>query len=175
MDSKAGRIVEHYRCNSIEWDPSGRIVATAVMQPLEGAFFKYQMDNGFKLWTFQGKQYHETSYENFYQFTWRPRPSSLLDAAQRKAVVKNLRKYERKFAHEDKQKDLARIREATVEKRATRKALRDLMKLRAANYAAGAAARMRMRNGVDADADDLYVISTRTIESVVRTKEEVVN
>ena len=32
-----------------------------------------------------------------------------------------------------------------------------------------------MRNGVDADADDLYVISTRTIESVVRTKEEVVN
>ena len=89
--------------------------------------------------------------------------------------MKNLRKYERKFAHEDKQKDLARIREATVEKRATRKALRDLMKLRAANYAAGAAARMRMRNGVDADADDLYVISTRTIESVVRTKEEVVN
>ena len=31
----------------VEWDPSGRIVATAVMQPLEGAFFKYQMDNGF--------------------------------------------------------------------------------------------------------------------------------
>ena len=62
-----------------------------------------------------------------------------------------------------------------MEKRATRKALRDLMKLRAANYAAGAAARMRMRNGVDADADELYVISTRTIESVVRTKEEVVN
>ena len=30
-------------------------------------------------------------------------------------------------------------------------------------------------DGVDADADDLYVISTRTIESVVRTKEEVVN
>ena len=175
VDSKAGRIVEHYRCNSIEWDPSGRIVATAVMQPLEGAFFKYQMDNGFKLWTFQGKQYHETSYENFYQFTWRPRPSSLLDAAQRKAVVKNLRKYERKFAHEDKQKDLARIREATTEKRATRKALRDLIKLRSQNYAAGAAARIRMRNGVDADADDLYVISTRTIESVVRTKEEVVN
>ena len=47
------------------------------------------------------------------------------------------------------------------------------MKLRSANYANGAAARMRMRNGVDADADDLHVISTRTIGSVVRTKEEV--
>ena len=31
------------------------------------------------------------------------------------------------------------------------------------------------QHGVDADADELYVISTRTIESVVRTKEEVVN
>ena len=61
----------------------------------------------------------------------------MLDAAQRKAVVKNLRKYERKFAHEDKQKDLARIREATTEKRATRKALRDLIKLRSQNYVAG--------------------------------------
>ena len=90
-------------------------------------------------------------------------------------MVKNLRKYERKFANEDKQKDLARIREATTEKRATRKALRDLIKLRSQNYVAGSAARMRMRNGVDADADSLYVISTRTIESVVRTKEEVVN
>ena len=89
--------------------------------------------------------------------------------------MKNLRKYERKFAHEDKQKDLARIREATTEKRATRKAIRDLIKLRSQNYVAGSAARMRMRNGVDADADSLYVISTRTIESVVRTKEEVVN
>merc|ERR1712216_418652 len=60
-------------------------------------------------------------------------------------------------------KRLARIREATTEKRATRKAIRDLIKLRSANYAAGSAARMRMRNGVDADADDLYVISRRTI------------
>ena len=50
-----------------------------------------------------------------------------------------------------------------------------MIKLRSQNYVAGSAARMRMRNGVDADADDLYVISTRTIESVVRTKEEVVN
>ena len=98
-----------------------------------------------------------------------------MDAAQRKAVVKNLRKYERKFAGEDRIKSLAREREASTEKRATRKALRDLIKLRSAAYARGGAARLRMRNGVDADADGLYVISKRTIESVVRTKEEIVN
>ena len=32
-----------------------------------------------------------------------------------------------------------------------------------------------MRGGFDADAEHLYVITTRTIESVVSTKEEIVN
>ena len=45
--------MEHYRANTVEWDPSGRMVATAVTQPLEGMVYKFQMDNGYKLWTFQ--------------------------------------------------------------------------------------------------------------------------
>ena len=132
------------------------------------------MDNGYKLWTFQGACYHEASYENFYQLAWRPRPKSLLDPAQKKAVVKNLRKYERRFAHEDKQKDVARQREATTEKRATRKAYRDLILARVSNYANTAHVRKAMRNGVDADADDLFHVTTRTMETVVQAKEEVI-
>ncbi|KAH8065378.1 hypothetical protein JL720_12794 [Aureococcus anophagefferens] len=172
-DAKWSKHVEHYRANAVEWDPSGRIVATGVLQPLEGAFFKFQMDNGYKLWTFQGSVYHEVAYENFYQFAWRPRPRSLLTPDQKKAIVKNLRKYERRFAHEDKLKDLARQREATTEKRAMRRAIRDLIKLRAKQYDATAAERTKMRNGVDADAADLYHVTTRTMESVVASKEEV--
>ena len=172
-DAKWSKHVEHYRANAVEWDPSGRIVATGVLQPLEGAFFKFQMDNGYKLWTFQGAVYHEVAYENFYQFAWRPRPRSLLTPDQKKAIVKNLRKYERRFAHEDKLKDLARQREATTEKRAMRRAIRDLIKLRAKQYDATAAERTKMRNGVDADAADLYHVTTRTMESVVASKEEV--
>ena len=172
-DAKWSKHVEHYRANAVEWDPSGRIVATGVLQPLEGAFFKFQMDNGYKLWTFQGAVYHEVAYENFYQFAWRPRPRSLLTPDQKKAIVKNLRKYERRFAHEDKLKDLARQREATTGKRAMRRAIRDLIKLRAKQYDATAAERTKMRNGVDADAADLYHVTTRTMESVVASKEEV--
>jgi translation initiation factor 3 subunit B len=48
-----GREVEHYRANCVEWDPSGRMLMSAVAQPLEGMVYKFQMDNGFKLWTFQ--------------------------------------------------------------------------------------------------------------------------
>ncbi|KAH8048891.1 hypothetical protein JL720_15742 [Aureococcus anophagefferens] len=85
----SGRHAEHYR-------ERGRVGPVRAHRrhgrapALEGAFFKFQMDNGYKLWTFQGSVYHE-----------------------KKAIVKNLRKYERRFAHEDKLKDLARQREAT--------------------------------------------------------------
>ena len=174
-DAKWSKHVEHYRANAVEWDPSGRIVATGVLQPLEGAFFKFQMDNGYKLWTFQGAVYHEVAYENFYQFIWRPRPKSLLDHAQKKTIIKNLRKYERRFAHEDKLKDVARQREATTEKRAMRRQLRNLIADRAKTYDATADARKAMRNGVDADDDIYYHVTTQTLESVVQSKEEVVN
>ncbi|KAH8057926.1 hypothetical protein JL722_6468 [Aureococcus anophagefferens] len=161
--------------HAFAWEPSGHRFAVihgdgAKPSPLEGAFFKFQMDNGYKLWTFQGSVYHEVAYENFYQFAWRPRPRSLLTPDQKKAIVKNLRKYERRFAHEDKLKDLARQREATTEKRAMRRAIRDLIKLRAKQYDATAAERTKMRNGVDADAADLYHVTTRTMESVVASR-----
>lgn len=44
---------EHFRCNYIEWDPSGRYVCTAVSQPVTGSHWKAQMDNGYQLYTFQ--------------------------------------------------------------------------------------------------------------------------
>jgi hypothetical protein len=40
--------------------------------------------------------------ENFYQILWRPRPASLLSADDKKKVVRNLKKYERKFERADK-------------------------------------------------------------------------
>jgi len=64
---------EHYRANNVFWDPSGRSVATVVSQPIEGGHFKYAMDNGYILWSFQGKQLYQASFEHFYQFQWRPR------------------------------------------------------------------------------------------------------
>jgi len=174
VDLKWSKPCEHYRCNAVEWDPSGRIVATGVLQPLEGAFFKFQMDNGYKLWTFQGTCYHEVAYENFYQLAWRPRPKSLLDADQKKKIVKNLRKYERMFANEDKIKDLARQREATTEKRQARKWIRELIKQRASNYANTAHVRKTMRNGVDADSDALFHVTKKTIETCTKSLEEII-
>lgn len=47
---------EHFRCNYIEWDPSGRYACTAVSQPVKGSHWKAQMDNGYQVFTFQASR-----------------------------------------------------------------------------------------------------------------------
>lgn len=172
VDHKWGKKCEHYRCTHVAWDPSGRIVATSVVQPLEGASYKFQMDNGYKLWTFQGQHFHDASFENMYQLTWRPRPKSLLDNDQKKQIVKNLRKYDRRFAHEDKQEEAARQRELSKEKRKQRAKYRNLLKQRR-EESNNRNQRTRMRNGFDADDDQHFIVTTTKLETVLSTKEEV--
>merc|ERR1719183_1972488 len=56
VESKTLVIKEHYRANQVLWDPSGRTACTTVSQPIGGGHFKFAMDNGFIIWSFQGKQ-----------------------------------------------------------------------------------------------------------------------
>ena len=63
---------EHFMATDVEWDPTGRYVATAV------SWWGHKVDNGFWLWNFQGKLLHKQPMEKFCQLLWRPRPPSLL-------------------------------------------------------------------------------------------------
>lgn len=165
---------EHHRANAVEWDPSGRMLMTAVTQPREGQVYKFQIDNGYKLWTFQGENFVAKPHEKFYSFAWRPRPPSLLDQAATKAVIKNLRKFERKFERADKLIKRKRELKLMVKKQEERAALRErLARNRARNYEATQEARVAARYGVDVDADDYFVVSNRTREVILSTKEEV--
>ena len=69
-----GVVREHYRANAAEWDPSGRVLATSVTQPFEGLVYKFQMDNGYHMWTFQGELFFEKQWEKFYSFRCHPSP-----------------------------------------------------------------------------------------------------
>jgi len=100
----------HYRCNCVSWDPSGRTVATAVTQPIEGGHYLFSVDNGYMFWTFQGFPLGSEveSKESFHQFKWRPRPRTLLSEDDKKKVIKKLRKYERRFERADREKQRAK-------------------------------------------------------------------
>merc|ERR1711865_1314527 len=93
---------EHHKCTGVEWDPSGRMVATSVKQPLENFNYKYQMDNGFKIWSFQGQLLKDEKKDKLFQFMWRPRPKSLLTEKQQQEIKENIKKYERKYMEGDR-------------------------------------------------------------------------
>lgn len=173
VNNKSLVVKEHYRCNQVVWDPSGRTVATLVSQPIGGGHFKYAMDNGYILWTFQGKQMCQHSYETFYQLQWRPR-ENLLTKAEIKKVRKNLKLYEKQFDMQDKERQRALKLEETKGKRAQRSRYRDLVKRLRGIRSRQKDDRMALLNGYDSEDESNYVVHDRTIETIMNTKEETV-
>ena len=173
VDSKSLTIKEHYRANQVLWDPDGRSVATCVSQPIEGGHFKFAMDNGYILWSFQGKQLYQQSFETFYQFQWRPR-ENLLSKPEIAKVKKDLKKYEKQFEKADKERARALYLEETKGKRAERKKIRDiraeLRQLRREHKPR----HVELLDGYDSDDDSHYVVREVSIETILSTKEEVV-
>ncbi|OIW22585.1 eukaryotic translation initiation factor 3 [Coniochaeta ligniaria NRRL 30616] len=86
---------DHYGVTDVEWDPSGRFVATWA------SAWKHAMENGYHLYDFKGEQLREEPIEKFKQWQWRPRPATLLTKEEQKTIRKNLREYSRVFDQED--------------------------------------------------------------------------
>ncbi|XP_044985379.1 eukaryotic translation initiation factor 3 subunit B-like [Hordeum vulgare subsp. vulgare] len=85
---------EHFMATDIMWDPTGRFLATAVTSV-------HEMENGFQIWSFNGKLIYKISKDHFYQFQWRPRPPSLLTPEKEEDISKNLKRYSKKYEQED--------------------------------------------------------------------------
>ena len=75
---------EHFMATDVEWDPTG---AAAPPRGDEGV---HQMENGFHVWTFNGKLLYKHARERFYQFLWRPALARLLSKEKEDPIVKNL-------------------------------------------------------------------------------------
>ncbi|KUI57764.1 Eukaryotic translation initiation factor 3 subunit B [Cytospora mali] len=89
---------EHYGVTDIEWDPSGRYVATWASS------WKHAMENGYHIYDFRGELLREEPIEKFKQWSWRPRPATLLTKEEQKSIRKNLREYSRVFEEQDAQR-----------------------------------------------------------------------
>jgi translation initiation factor 3 subunit B len=108
------RTDSHLLITDLAWDTTGRFVATST------SHWRHQLDNGFTMWTFQGKNLYHVPKDKFYQLLWRPRPPSLLSKEKRKEIKKNLSVYARKY----KKQDLLRRRAAWEEWKRKREAER---------------------------------------------------
>ncbi|KAL9400480.1 hypothetical protein Peur_009441 [Populus x canadensis] len=101
---------EHFMATDIEWDPTGRYVATSVTS------VHHDMENGFNIWSFNGKLLYRTLKDHFFQFLWRPRPPCLLSPEKEEEIAKNLKKYSKKYEAEDQDVSL-QLSEQDREKR----------------------------------------------------------
>jgi len=173
VDNKNLVVKEHYRANQVLWDPAGRTVATCVSQPVEGGHFKFAMDNGYILWSFQGKQLYQQSFETFYQFLWRPR-ESLLSKSEIEKVKKNLKKYEKQFEKADKERQRALYLEETKGKREERRRYRDMLVRLRELRREQKPRHIELLDGYDSDDDNNYVVREISVETILSTKEEVV-
>lgn len=102
---------EHFMLTDVQWDPSSRYVITAVSQPIQNEMggFKYSMEAGYMIWTFQGRKLYQQQKEKLWQIAWRPHPPSLLPANTQADIRKNIKHFSKKYDALDEQaKDAAR-------------------------------------------------------------------
>ncbi|KAL0938311.1 eukaryotic translation initiation factor 3 [Colletotrichum truncatum] len=102
---------DHYGVTDIEWDPSGRFVASWA------SAWKHSMENGYHIYDFKGEALREEPVEKFKQWAWRPRPATLLTKEEQKQIRKNLREYSRVFEQEDQDRGASADREVVEARR----------------------------------------------------------
>jgi translation initiation factor 3 subunit B len=162
----------HFMCNHISWDPSGREVCTAVVKPMFGGdSLKYELENGYTLWTFQGVLILKKSQQKFYSFQWRPRPPLLLTLDEQRKIEKNLRKYINSYQEVDKQANRLRFAKQRAERRKLVLAYQALLSSRAADVERHVAG--LKTNNWEQSAEDDYEYMDDVEESLVSETSEV--
>ncbi|KAG1362077.1 eukaryotic translation initiation factor 3 subunit B [Cocos nucifera] len=159
---------EHFMATDIEWDPTGRYVATAVTSV-------HEMENGFHIWSFNGKLLYRIPKDHFYQFLWRPRPPSLLSAEKEEEIAKNLKKYSKKYEAEDQDVSL----QLSEQDRKKRKMLQEEWDAWVGKWKQlheeERELRVRLRDGEASDEEEEYEAKEVEVEEVLEVQEEVVS
>jgi len=159
---------EHFMCSDIEWDPTGRYVATSV------SHWRHQMENGYNMWSSHGRPLGHVKHDKFYQLHWRPRPPSLLTEPKEKEIRKNLRTYSRKYEEEDaklKQSLQGDMRKQRNQQQADFKAF--ITKMNAV-YMEQKASRKDLRGGDESDNSSQFTVVEDVNEQELSFVEEII-
>lgn len=159
---------DHYGVTHVEWDPTGRYVATYA------SAWHHPMENGYILWDFKGQQLHKVVAENFKKLVWRPRPASLLTEEQKREVRKNLKDYSKEFDEQDERK----LHAADAELMSQRRRLisewnswREKIEAQLVKDTEGALASGYRLPALSSDNEDFVV--EEVIEDIIEEKEEI--
>jgi len=160
---------EHFMCSDVEWDPTGRFVATSV------SHWRHQMENGFMMWSSHGRELSHTKQDKFYQLHWRPRPPSLLSEAQEKDIRKNLRKYTQRYEEEDEQLKLSLDAGKLKERKEKHAAFEEFLRFKQREYDDMRAKRVELRGGLESDNESAYTLIEEEEREQMEVAEEVLD
>eukprot|EP00428_Durinskia_dybowskii_P071191 CAMPEP_0170401292 /NCGR_PEP_ID=MMETSP0117_2-20130122/24947_1 /TAXON_ID=400756 /ORGANISM="Durinskia baltica, Strain CSIRO CS-38" /LENGTH=772 /DNA_ID=CAMNT_0010658085 /DNA_START=24 /DNA_END=2342 /DNA_ORIENTATION=- len=167
--------LRHDRCSRMYWDPSGRFLATCTITDLRNASARANFEDGFNIYTFQGKLLNRVKREKLYQFAWRPRPKDLLTAEERKNVIKNLRKYEKMFEKEDRQRKQELNQEVMAARHKQAEEFLSWLNRSRAASAALKPRRVAIRNGYDSDDERNYKTELIVDETVLKSHDQIIH
>ncbi|XP_076922037.1 eukaryotic translation initiation factor 3 subunit B-like [Bidens hawaiensis] len=158
---------EHFMATDIEWDPTGRYVATSVTSV-------HEMENGFNIWSFNGKLLYRILKDHFFQFLWRPRPPSFLSPEKEEEILKNLKKYSKKYDVQDQ--DISVL--LSEQDREKRKQLKDDWE-RWVNtwkqyHEQEKMDRQMLRDGEASDVEEEYEAKEVEVEELLEVTEEII-
>jgi len=146
---------EHMMASVVNWDPTGRYVSSVVSR------FRQQLENGYNIYSFQGKLLKHVLKDEFYQLLWRPRPPSLLSEERLKQIKKNIKG----MAKEMKEKDNAKKKALKEERQRKRNLLREefmsYLNLRRKEYEEEQDKRREICDGEDPNIDEPGIVEER--------------
>ncbi|KAJ4836996.1 Eukaryotic translation initiation factor 3 subunit B [Turnera subulata] len=160
---------EHFMATDIEWDPTGRYVATAVTA------VHHEMENGFNIWSFNGKLLYRILKDHFFQFSWRPRPPSFLTPEKEEEIAKNLKKYSKKYEAEDQDVSLL----LSEQDREKRRMLKDEWEKWVSEWKRAheeeKLEREKLRDGEASDEEEEYEAKEVEVEELLDVSEEILS
>lgn len=127
------------------------------------------MENGYHIYDFRGETLREEPVDKFKQWSWRPRPATLLTKEEQKQIRKNLRDYSRVFEEEDAQR-ITGANQEVVERR--RQMLEDWFFFRESIEAE--VSEEREEYGIPADPGAELIKQKMAAEAIDGEKEEVI-
>ncbi|XP_041363161.1 eukaryotic translation initiation factor 3 subunit B-like [Gigantopelta aegis] len=161
---------EHFMATDVEWDPTGRYVASAV------SWWGHKVDNAYWIWNFQGNLLYKKPMERFCQLLWRPRPASLLKDKQIKEIRKNFKKFAQQFEIEDISKKQSASKELLEKRRQLMDEYKQFCRDRTEEFEQLRDRRIELRDGVETDELDSHEdnMEEEVIEFLVEVQEIIV-
>ncbi|GMN54331.1 hypothetical protein TIFTF001_023453 [Ficus carica] len=158
---------DHFMCTDIEWDPTGRYVATSVASV-------HEMENGFNIWSFNGKLLYRILKDHFFQFSWRPRPPTFLSPEKEEEIAKNLKKYSKKYEAEDQ--DMTML--SSEQERERRRMLKEEWEKWVSEWRRlhdeERVVRQELKDGEASDEEEEYEAKEVAVEEIVETEEDII-